>query len=314
MPGEKRSYVSLLVLLFAAGLMLAALLLREPQAQVQPLWPAGAPGALGDTPADQPRLHVFLPPMYNNSRAGVIICPGGGYNILTMDYEGEAVARWFNTIGVAAFVLEYRHRPNYQHPTPMQDGLRAVRYVRYHARQFSVEPSLIGIMGFSAGGHLASTVSTHFTDAQLNAADPVDAVSSRPDFTVLGYPIVSLEQPVTHEGTARNLLGAQDTPELRHALSNQYFVNAQTPPAFLFHTQEDEAVPVENSILYYRALAAAKVPAELHLYEKGLHGAGLADGKMRAPSVPTLATWPELLMRWMAGRGYLGRPQPAPAP
>jgi len=307
MPEEKKSYVSFFLLLGVAALMLGAIVLREPQMQSQPLWPQGAPGAVADTAEDKPSLRVFLPPVYNNSGTAVVICPGGGYRILTIGYEGEAIARWFNTIGVAAFVLEYRHAPSYQHPTPLQDALRAMRYVRYHAKDYRIEPGLIGIMGFSAGGHLASSVSTHYNEATLNPSDPVDGVSSRPDFTVLGYPIISLLPPVTHEGTALNLMGNQDTPELRTAYSNHLHVTSQTPPAFLFHTLEDEAVPAENSILYYKALVAAHVPAEMHLYEKGKHGAGLADGRDGAPHIPTLTTWPDLLMRWLAGRGFLGR-------
>jgi acetyl esterase/lipase len=261
---------------------------QEPKAEL--LWPAGAPGALGTQPEDQPALTPFVLPQGTGFGTAVVICPGGGYQHLSMDKEGYQVARWLNTLGVSAFVLQYRLGPRYHHPIELQDAQRAIRVVRSRAAQYGVQPDRIGIMGFSAGGHLASTAGTHF--------DTVDGVSSRPDFLVLCYPVISFGI-YAHVGSRQNLLGDNPDPKLVENLSNELQVTAQTPPTFLFHTTNDATVPVENSVLFYLALRKAGVPAEMHLYERGPHGVGLAE------SDPVLATWPARLADWLRIHGWL---------
>jgi acetyl esterase/lipase len=270
----------------------------------EPLWSGDAPGATGKTDKDRPTITVYLPPADKAVGTAVVVCPGGGYGGLAIGHEGEAVADWLTRRGVAAFVLKYRLAP-YRHPIPLTDAQRAVRTVRARAREWNVDPAKVGIWGFSAGGHLASTVITHFDDGKSDSTDPVERVSCRPDFAVLAYPVISLAgPPVTHMGSRKNLLGDNPDQKLIDDLSNEKQVTAKTPPTFLFHTSEDAAVPPENSILFYTALRNAKVPAELHIYEKGRHGVGLANGG-KAPDDPVLATWTERLADWMAGRGLL---------
>ena len=264
------------------------------------LWPDGAPGAVGDEDADKPQLRIYLPDDKSATGAGVVICPGGGYGILATDHEGHQVAKWFNRIGVAAFVLKYRLGPRYRHPAPLDDVQRALRYVRIHAGKLGVGPERLGVMGFSAGGHLASTAATHFDRGEKDAKDEIDRQSCRPDFVILGYPVISFTEPFGHSGSKRNLLGerAQDA-KLAKLLSNEKQVTKETPPAFLFHTGEDAGVPVENSLAFYAALRRARVPAELHVYQFGPHGVGLGDGD------PVLFTWKERLSDWMKTSGYL---------
>jgi len=235
-------------------------------------------------------------------KTGMVICPGGGYKMVMSSYEGEDVARWLNSFGVAAFVLTYRVAPRYHHPAPLMDAARAMRYVRYHAARFGVLPERVGILGFSAGGHLASTVMTHFDSGNPGAADPVDRVSSRPDFAVLGYPLISLESHWAHAGSVANLLGPNPDAALIRDLSNDLQVTEKTPPAFIFHTTDDIQVPAQNSILFYSALRSHGVDAELHIFEHGDHGAGLANGHGAAPRVPVLVNWPALAEDWIVGR------------
>jgi acetyl esterase/lipase len=194
---------------------------------------------------------------------------------------------------VAAFVLRYRLGPRYHHPIELGDAQRALRFVRFHAADYGIEGDKIGIWGFSAGGHLASTAGTHFDAGNASAADPIDRLSSRPDFMILAYPVISFTTPYTHRGSLRNLLG--DNPDLKlvASLSNETQVTPETPPAFLFHTSTDSGVPPENSVLFYLALRKAGVPTEMHIYERGEHGVGLA------PSDPVLSTWPSRLADWM---------------
>lgn len=308
MSATKRSSLSLALLLGITGLFVLALFLRGGEQETIALWPSPAPGTRGDGIEDKPFLRAFIPPIYNNSRAAVIICPGGAYEKLTVDYEGEAIARWFNSIGVTAFVLNYRLAPRYHHPFPLEDGLRAMRLVRSMAEKLGINPGAIGIMGFSAGGHLASTVATHYNEGMRNPEDPIDKVSARPDFLILGYPIISLLPPYTHEPSVKNLLAENSTQELRSLYSSHLHVNRQSPPTFLFHAIDDRPVPPENSLLMYKALKGVNVPVELHLYERGKHGAGLADGKYNAPTIPLFASWPELLQRWMVTQGLLAAP------
>ena len=263
------------------------------------LWPAGAPGALGETDADQPSLTIYLPPPEQATGTAVVVCPGGGYGHLAMDHEGRQVARWLNGHGVAAFVLKYRLGPRYRHPVMLQDVQRALRYVRAEAGRFGVEPGRIGVWGFSAGGHLASTAATHFDAGDPQAADPLDRPSSRPDFAILAYPVITMDTAFTHAGSRRNLLGETPDPALVTLLSNERQVTPETPPTFLFHTSDDGAVPVENSIRFYEALRTSGVPAELHVYEHGRHGVGLAFYD------PILSTWPDRLADWLGFHGWL---------
>jgi acetyl esterase/lipase len=228
----------------------------------------------------------------------VIVCPGGSYQHLSMDKEGYQVAQWLNSLGVSAFVLQYRLGPRYHHPIELQDAQRAIRLVRSRASEYSLRPDRIGIMGFSAGGHLASTAGTHFDAGNAGAADPIDHAASRPDFLVLCYPVISFTSYV-HQGSMNALLGEHPDPKLVENLSNELQVTAQTPPTFLFHTDADKTVPAEDSVLFYLALRKAGVPAELHIYEHGNHGAGLAA------TDATLSSWPARLAGWLRGRGLL---------
>ena len=266
--------------------------------KVETLWPDGAPGAVGNEDPDRPELTILLPPGASAVGAGVIVCPGGAYARLAMSYEGVEVGQWFNKLGVAAFVLKYRLGPRYHHPAPLQDAQRAMRTIRFRAAEFGISPDRIGIMGFSAGGHLASTLGTHFDAGDPNASDPVERMSCRPGFLILAYPVITMDQRYTHQGSRTNLLGPNPDPKLVELLSNELQVTAQTPPAFLFHTTDDAAVPVENSVNFYMALQRVKVPAEMHLYEHGAHGAGLGMD-------PILATWPDRLADWLRLHGWL---------
>jgi acetyl esterase/lipase len=262
------------------------------------LWPNGAPGALGTQDEDKPTLTPYLLPAARSTGTAVIVCPGGGYLHLAMDHEGDQVARWLNSIGVQAFILKYRLGPRYHHPIELGDAQRAIRTVRSKAAEYHVQPDRIGIMGFSAGGHLASTAGTHFDSGNPSAADPIDRAGSRPDFLVLGYPVISFTT-APHRGSMRALLGDNPDPKLVELLSNELQVTAQTPPTFLFHTTADATVPVENSVMFYMALHKAGVPAEMHIYEQGPHGVGLAT------TDEALSSWPERLATWMRVRGLL---------
>lgn len=266
------------------------------------LWPTGAPGAMGNEDLDKPTLAFYLPAAARAVGTAVVVCPGGGYQHLSMDREGEQIARWLNSFGVTAFVLKYRLGPRYHHPAPLQDVQRAIRYARLHAREIGFAPDRIGVWGFSAGGHLASTAGTHFDRGKADAADPIDRQGSRPDFLILAYPVVTMELDYTHRGSRLNLLGENPDPKLVAHLSNEKQVTAQTPPTFLFHTTDDPAVPVENSLQFYMALRKAGVPAEMHIYEHGAHGASLAATDR------ALSGWPDHLAVWMELHGLLMKP------
>jgi len=283
--------------LLLAGVLLAQAPPNSPKPDL--LWPDGAPGALGTQDEDKPTLAPYLVPQGRGTGAAVIVCPGGGYVNLSMDKEGSEIARWLNSIGVAAFVLKYRLGPRYHHPIELGDAQRAIRTVRYKAGEYRVLPDRIGIMGFSAGGHLASTAGTHLETVNGNPNDPIDRVGSRPDFLVLCYPVISFTTPYTHKGSMRSLLGDGADPKLVESLSNELQVTSETPPTFLFHTNSDTGVPPENSVLFYMALRKAGVPAELHIYERGPHGVGLA------PTDEALSTWPARLADWLRVRGLL---------
>lgn len=285
-----------LALLLAVSLTRAAL---AAQPKTVELWPNGAPGALGTALDDRPSLTLYLPERENASQTGVLVCPGGGYVHLAMDHEGVQIARWLNQRGLAAFVLKYRLGPRYHHPVQMEDGRRAMRYVRSHAAEFGIRADRIGVWGFSAGGHMASTLGTHFDSGNPAAPDPIDRAGSRPDFMILAYPVITMKPPYAHQGSRNALLGDNPAPELVDLMSNELQVTAQTPPTFIFQTTNDNVVPVENSLMFYQALLKNHVPAEMHLYEQGPHGVGLAQ------KFPELATWPGLLEKWLELRGLL---------
>ncbi len=264
------------------------------------LWPDGAPGAKGQTENDKPWISPWLPAADRATGSAVVICPGGGYAHLAIDKEGYEVAKWLNHNGVAAFVLKYRHRgTGYGYPAPLQDVRRAIRLVRSRANEWHLAPDRIGVMGFSAGGHLASSAGTHFVPGDLAATDPVERMSSRPDFMILIYPVISFIEPYSHHGSCVNLLGKTPDPKLVEEFSNERQVTAQTPPAFLISSSEDRVVPVENSIAFYEALRRAKVPASLHVFEKGRHGFGLGN-----PGTES-AEWPRMAEAWLRVRGIL---------
>jgi acetyl esterase/lipase len=265
------------------------------------LWPDGAPGATGSEDADKPSLTIYLPTPAQATGAGIVVCPGGGYGGLAIDHEGHQVARLLTSRGVAAFIVKYRLGPRYHHPAMLNDVLQAIRTVRAGAAQYRVKPDRIGVMGFSAGGHLASTAATLFDRGDPAAATPLARTSSRPDFAVLVYPVIVFGSEYTHTGSQNNLLGASPSPELVAKLSTEKQVTRDTPPTFLFHTNEDTGVPPENSVQFYLALRKAGVPAELHIYEKGRHGVGLA------PDDRVLRTWTERLFDWMEGRGLFAK-------
>jgi acetyl esterase/lipase len=281
--------------LLAAGcwFALVTLLAAEVQEPIR-LWPDGAPGALGNEEQDMPTLTPYLPEATQASGAAVVICPGGGYGGLAQ-HEGHDYALWLNEHGVAGFVLKYRLGSHgYRHPAMLQDAARAVRLVRARADQWQVDPARVGIMGSSAGGHLASTLLTHFDGGDPAATDPVERQSSRPDLGILCYPVITLGV-FTHQGSKNNLLGKDPPPELVWALSNELQVSPRTPPCFLWHTYEDSAVPVENSLLFAAALRRAGVPFDLHIYERGRHGLGLAGGH----------PWTKDCLFWLRQHGFV---------
>jgi acetyl esterase/lipase len=285
-------------IIFITFIIAPMLLAAATAPPVEMLWPNGAPGALGNEETDRPSLTIYLPPS-NGTKSGVIVCPGGGYGMLAVDHEGRQIAEWLNARGVAAFVLRYRLGPRYHHPIELGDAQRALRFARFHAADYHIDSEKIGIWGFSAGGHLAATAGTHFDPVQANASDPIDGMSSRPDFMILAYPVISFTTSYTHRGSLRNLLGDNPDPNLAASLSNESQVTARTPPTFLFHTTGDRGVPPENSVLFYLALRKAGVPAEMHIYERGEHGVGLALFD------PILSTWPKHLEDWMRLNGWL---------
>jgi acetyl esterase/lipase len=265
--------------------------------QTFPLWENGAPGALGNEESDIPTLTYY--PALRGALTAVIVAPGGGYRGLATNHEGRQIANWLNAAGISAFVLKYRLGPRYHHPIELGDAQRAIRLVRTHAAEYGLKPDRIGMMGFSAGGHLTSTAETHFDSGNPAAADPIDRASSRPDFAILSYAVVSFTAPYSHRGSAQALLGDSPDPKLLEDLSNDLSVTPQTPPTFLFSTSEDTTVPSENSVAFYLALHKAHVPGELHIFQKGPHGVGLDLGD------PALGEWPTLLINWLRGLGLL---------
>ena len=239
-----------------------------------PLWPDGAPGALGTADKDIPTLTVQTADPAIATGAAMVILPGGGYGGLAA-HEGKGYADWLVTNGITCFVLKYRlGSAGYRHPVMLQDAARAVRVVRARAAEFKIDPKRVGIIGSSAGGHLASTLLTHFDAGKADATDAIERESSRPTLGILCYPVISMG-PNTHQGSKNNLLGKEPSAELVKLLSNELQVTKDTPPTFLWHTAEDKAVKVENSLDFAAALQRAGVPFDLHVYQKGAHGLGL---------------------------------------
>ena len=287
------------IVAFGAGALAqnAPPIVQEPQ--TIPLWQGRAPGALGDAPEDVPTLTIHMPPNTTGPMTAVIVAPGGGYRTLSMNKEGRIPATYLNSLGIAAFVLKYRLGPKYQHPIELGDIQRAIRTLRSRAAEWHLAPDRIGVMGFSAGGHLASTASTQFDRGNAASADAIDRASSRPDFAILGYPVITLSEPWTHQGSRTMLLGANAEIALARRLSTDTLVTADTPPTFLFHTNADTSVPVENSVYYFLALRKAGVPAEMHIFKDGAHGAGMPMNDT------ALSEWPKVLANWMRASGFL---------
>ena len=275
-------------------LFLLDLTAKSADLEVIPLWPNGAPGSLVKDEKDFPTLTAYLTDPGQATGAAMVICPGGGYGGLAA-HEGKDYALWLNGQGVTCFVLRYRlGSAGYRHPRMLEDVSRAVRYVRAKSSQWRVDPRRIGVMGSSAGGHLASTLLTHFDSGRADSDDPIERASSRPDLGILCYPVITMGQ-FTHQGSKRNLLGDNPSQELVQLLSNELQVTAQTPPVFIWHTLEDAAVPVENTLAFAAGLRQAGVPFDLHVYERGRHGIGLANGH----------PWTRDCLFWLMQHGFV---------
>ncbi|MBP3960581.1 alpha/beta hydrolase [Gemmata sp. G18] len=294
--------------MFCASLVIA-LVAADPAPKPIPLWSGKAPHAVGDSATDKPELTAYRPAKPNG--AAVVVCPGGGYGFLADDHEGKQVAEFFTKAGVTAFVLKYRivgkDRPGPLGEAPLSDAQRAIRLVRAKAKDYGIDPKRVGIMGFSAGGHLASTAATHFNQGELKNDDDVEKESCRPDFAVLAYPVISMEDGVTHGGSRKNLLGDNPGAKLIDLYSNEKQVTKDTPPTFLFHTSADTAVVPENAVRFYLACKKAGVPIEMHIYEKGRHGVGLGRDPKWTGGEKSVETWPDRLLDWMKSRDLLGK-------
>ena len=293
------------------------MLIARSQTVTLKLWPDGIPGSISDPSYIEkiittdgritrcnnvvtPDLTVFLPAPEKANGAAVMICPGGGYGTLAFDHEGNAIAKWLNDNGIAGIILKYR-LPSDQimkdkSVGPLQDAQEAMRVIRRHASEWKIDPEKVGVIGFSAGGHLASTISTHYAE---NVYDVKDNTSARPDFSLLIYPVISMDTLITHRGSRNNLLGLKPGDDLVKRFSNELQITAGTPPAFLVHSSDDNAVPVMNSINYYKGLQKNKIPAELHIFQKGGHGYGLA------PNGGTESAWSGLCLKWLMQMGFL---------
>lgn len=263
-----------------------------------PLYSGAAPRSLGNDPEDIPTLTWFPARSSKAQGSAIVVCPGGGYGALA-EHEGQPIAEWFNSLGISAAVLKYRLGPKYHHPSMLEDAARAMRTVRANAENLQVNPDKIGVLGFSAGGHLASSIATHFDSGEPQSSDPVERVSSKPNAAILIYPVISLNHPYTHQGTLNNLLGEHPSRELLDYMSSEKQVTAETPPAFIVTSFEDGAVPMENSMLFAEALRRAGVPLEMHVYDRGPHGFGLGN------DVDEYGTWPMLCAKWLKVRGFM---------
>jgi acetyl esterase/lipase len=267
---------------------------ESPKPSTIKLWPNGAAGALGTAEKDIPTMQVYLPMKNIANGIAVVVCPGGGYGHLAMDHEGKQVAEWLNSFGVTGVILNYRHKgKGYGYPAPLDDAQRAMRIVRSRSKLWGIDADKIGVLGFSAGGHLASTVTTLFDKDYGKAGDEIDKFSSRPDFSILCYPVISMTESFMHKGSRNNLLGKKYDEKLAKLMSTDQQITPNTPPTFLMHASDDKGVPVENSIAFYTGLIKAKVKAEMHIYEKGGHGFGLGKGQ------PTAKNWPNACRDWI---------------
>jgi acetyl esterase/lipase len=290
-----------------AALLLPILLLgatAQAQGTGEPLWPDLAPSRSGDSASFRPTLISFPASGAEANGAAVLICPGGGYDHLAYEKEGINVAKKMNTYGLSAFVVKYRVAPH-RHPIPSDDAKRAMRMIRSRAKALKIDTNRIGIMGFSAGGHLASTVATHYDLGLAAGKDSIDKLSCKPAFTILVYPVITLLTPYAHTGSRDNLLGVPAPAPLVELLSNERQVKAETPPAFLMHSRTDGAVRFQNSQMYYDSCLKAKVAAKLLLYATGGHGVGLADGSPGTTNDPVLRGWPDSCVKWLDGQGFL---------
>ncbi|HEX7653100.1 MAG TPA: alpha/beta hydrolase [Verrucomicrobiae bacterium] len=284
----------------AAVICVAGSLNVQAQSQTPiPLWPAGAPGALGTAANDIPTVTPYVPATGANGSA-LVICPGGGYAHLAA-HEGNDYALWLNQHGITCFVLKYRlGSSGYHHPAMLNDAARAVRWVRAHATEYHVNPQQVGIMGSSAGGHLASSLMTHFDAGNTNASDPVEQQSSRPDIGILCYPVITMGH-FTHRGSHDNLLGKDADAELVKFMSSEQQVSSNTPPCFIWTTYEDTVVPMENTLMFAEALRQNHVPFDLHVYQKGPHGMGLKDKPPFANPHP----WAGDCLFWLKAQGFV---------
>ncbi len=268
------------------------------------LWEGDAPGALGTADHDTPTLTPFLAAREKASGAAIVICPGGGYGGLA-GHEGAGYAEYLSEQGISCFVLKYRlGSRGYRHPVMLGDAQRAIRTVRANAEKWGVDAKRVGIMGSSAGGHLASTAVTHFDAGSADSQDPVEKQSCRPDFGILCYAVISMEDGVTHGGSKNNLLGKNPDPKLVELLSNEKQVTKDTPPCFVWSTMEDQAVRVENSLQFVAALQRAKVAYDFHVYQKGPHGIGLSSGRNGVPA-GDVHPWGKDLLFWFRINGWL---------
>lgn len=261
-----------------------------------PLWERDIPGY--DPKINNGEVPSLIPYLLENGKvnSAIIVFPGGGY-VKRADHEGEPIALWLNSIGASAFVLNYRVAP-YRYPYPLLDAKRAIRLVRYNAEKFSINPNKIGILGFSAGGHLACMSAVHFDNGEPNSEDPIERVSSKPDALILCYPVISFLR-FYHKGSMISLLGENPPEELRILLSGENNVKQDTPPTFIWHTADDSAVPVENSILFVEALRRFDIPFELHIFQNGRHGLGLAKDNL------LVSKWTQLCENWLKGIGFI---------
>jgi acetyl esterase/lipase len=286
---------------FASVILFSSLILSRAQMENPiPLWPNGAPGALGTNDWDIPTLTPFLPDAANATGAAMVICPGGAYQHLA-PYEGKDYGIWFAQHGITAFVLKYRLGPHgYRHPAMLDDATRAVRWVRAHAADYNINPKRVGIIGSSAGGHLASTLLTHYDFGDTNSADPIERQSSRPDLGILCYAVITMGD-LTDKGSKENLIGTNPSPELVQLLSNQLHVTTNTPPCFIWTTFEDRTVHIENSLMFAEALQKNHVPFDLHVYQKGGHGMGLGDKAPFNHPHP----WANDCLFWLKAQGFV---------
>ena len=287
--------------LLVSAILFSSLVLSRAEMQTAiPLWPDGAPDALGTKSNDIPTLTPYLPDATNATGAALVICPGGAYSHLA-PHEGNDYALWLNQHSVTCFVLKSRlGSSGYHYPVEFEDVTRAMRWVRMHANDYKIDPKRIGIMGSSAGGHLASTLMTHFDSGDTNSPDPIERQSSRPDIGILCYPVITMGE-FTHKGSHDMLLGTNPPPELVKLLSNELQVTTNTPPCFIWCTYEDKTVPIENELMFAGALRKNHVPFDLHIYQKGGHGMGLKDKPPFAQPHP----WAADCLFWLKAQGWV---------